>query len=180
MEGSTLLESLDSLWFFTNVISSKPQPTDHFTGNEEPEKPLSPVVQIIHQNDPPPEGELLLLTPKCHKCGEFPVEVEAEGVKPTSMEEEVGFLTPPSRKEERKKRKKKSKRKILGELDLGGYNCGFFGVLTDEGIGKQGMFIRNQEYYYHRQVMKMPPLDDGMAMKQHLKSWAYAVACTVR
>ena len=27
---------------------------------------------------------------------------------------------------------------------------------------------------------KMPPFDNDVAMKQHLKSWAYAVACTVR
>lgn len=26
----------------------------------------------------------------------------------------------------------------------------------------------------------MPPMSDGLAMKEHLKSWAHAVACTVR
>ncbi|KAG9448207.1 hypothetical protein H6P81_014335 [Aristolochia fimbriata] len=27
---------------------------------------------------------------------------------------------------------------------------------------------------------KMPPLSDGIAMKEHLKSWAHVVACTVK
>ncbi|KAJ4980447.1 hypothetical protein NE237_031284 [Protea cynaroides] len=37
-------------------------------------------------------------------------------------------------------------------------------------------FQKLESAYY----MKMPPLSDGTAMKEHLKSWASAVACTVK
>ncbi|KAL3576278.1 hypothetical protein D5086_021561 [Populus alba] len=117
-----------------------------------------------------------------HQCAE--IEEHDGDIKPIVTTEEVEIRKPTKREEKRKRRprRKRSKRKILGELDLGfdrSRHCyrfdNGFGVFDDRETWRYGMFGRQLQHQ-----VKMPPLNDGMAMKEHLKSWAYAVACTVR
>ncbi|KAJ6979296.1 hypothetical protein NC653_027449 [Populus alba x Populus x berolinensis] len=231
MDCSRLIQSLESLWFFTNVVSSR---TPH-AGNgtkEESTQPTSSILQTSLQNhdEHSPKHEFLIpkcakcgdfadagngikeestqttssilqtslqnhdehppkhefLTPKCAKCGDFAAEIEEHDgdIKPIVTTEEVEIRKPTKREEKRKRRprRKRSKRKILGELDLGfdrSRHCyrfdNGFGVFDDRETWRYGMFGRQLQHQ-----VKMPPLNDGMAMKEHLKSWAYAVACTVR
>ncbi|XP_060671253.1 uncharacterized protein LOC132803066 [Ziziphus jujuba] len=207
-DGSWVIESLDSLWFFSNVLSSSSSPTAatqflSFPANETP--PTEPIKEAVLQEPSKPISQMLLQiqdnhthheSPRCSKCGDLAAaaaaEIELEMWNPIiNMEEDMVVesskywkWTAAPKEETRKKRRKrckktmKQRRKILGELDLcsdgkqvwmldgncgGGYCNGSFGSAE---------FCK---YNY-----KMPPFHDNMAMKEHLKYWAYAVACTVR
>ncbi|KAL5997795.1 hypothetical protein ACLOJK_008727 [Asimina triloba] len=62
---------------------------------------------------------------------------------------------------------------VRGFVELGS-------TAEDIGLGSGlpvGRFDIPRGIYLH---CKMPPSGNGIAMKEHLKSWAYAVACTVR
>lgn len=179
-DGSWVIESLDSLWFFSHVFSSSSTGTAQFpsfttdenASSPEPflEEPSKPISQTLVQIPDHQAQE----SPRCSRCGEL--ETEPEMWKPPINMEEETVESPKywaaEQKEERRKKKSKrckrstkQRRQILGELDLcfdGEENCGGFGSAECK-------------YNY-----KMPPLDDNIAMKEHLKSWAYAVACTVR
>ncbi|WCJ27236.1 hypothetical protein M5689_009000 [Euphorbia peplus] len=92
------------------------------------------------------------------------------GISETELvKKEEAEIVIPVKKEEKMSRRRKirrMRRKILGEIDLG---INYYELEQNlKCCGTKQHFI------------KMPPLSDGMAMKQHLKSWAYAVACTVR
>ncbi|CAK8578573.1 unnamed protein product [Lathyrus sativus] len=95
MDGSRVTESLDSLWFYTNVFTAS-----------------------THEHAAPS-----LTSP-------FSPALEEEVVRKSVRESE---------KKERRKRRKKTVAIV-------------------------------------KQQNEMPPLEDDVAMKQHLKSWAYAVA----
>ncbi|KAI5384922.1 hypothetical protein KIW84_071783 [Lathyrus oleraceus] len=105
MDGSRVTESLDSLWFYTNVFTA---PT------HEPAVPslTSPFSPSIHARS-----------------------------ESSALEEQVTRKS--VRESEKKERKKRRRRKIVAIV---------------------------------KQQNEMPPLEDDVAMKQHLKSWAYAVA----
>ncbi|OAY26369.1 hypothetical protein MANES_16G042200v8 [Manihot esculenta] len=160
MEGSGILESLDSLWFFSSVLWRKPKPMA-----DPPTEPSKPIFQTQQNESGNPE----IGSSGCTRC-EFSAEIEPVTVQVQEAEMEAFKAT---KKEEarsgRRKRKSKRKRKVLGELELGIderdiWDWEFDGYKEMSGIGS----------------VKMPLLTDGMAMKEHLKSWAYAVACTVR
>ncbi|KAJ0081873.1 hypothetical protein Patl1_10471 [Pistacia atlantica] len=182
MDCSQFIDTLDSLWFFSNVLSSTTQQSGHAsdeqTVQEEPENPIIKVEE--NQN----------LGQRCCVCGEFAPELEPqvlhlEPVDLTKPEEKIK-----SRRSGRRKRRSKrmlhERRKILGELDLGFDR----NMDSDELSSKSWLFDFEEttssgyqmfgSQVHYQMNMKMPPLEDGMAMKEHLKSWAYAVACTVR
>ncbi|KAJ6377330.1 hypothetical protein OIU76_026325 [Salix suchowensis] len=132
MDGSQLIQSLESLWFFTNVVSSG-TPNASSGIEEETTQPTSSILHTGLQN----HDEREFLTPK---CGGLAAEIEEhDGDEPVVMAEEVE-IPKPAKKEEKRKRRPRRK----------------------------------------RSKRKMPPLNDGMAMKEHLRSWAYAVAWTLR
>ncbi|XWS12492.1 hypothetical protein CRYUN_Cryun37aG0093700 [Craigia yunnanensis] len=168
MDGSKkVMESLDFLWFFNNVLTLPTfQHKDHAAAldedsveEEEPSK---------HKFQEAPRTEILV--PRCPKCGEVAVGIEQQVVQPVK---EVEFAKPTEKPERRRRRRKRSKKKVLGELDLGFHgNLAFESWFSEETYGFSN--FESQDY------MKMPSLNDGLAMKEHLKSWAYAVACTVR
>ncbi|KAF9672472.1 hypothetical protein SADUNF_Sadunf11G0045300 [Salix dunnii] len=178
MDGSQLIESLESLWFFTNVVSSR-TPNASNGIKEETTQPTSSILQTGQQNHDDHE----FLTPACAECGGLAAEIEEhEADEPIVMVEEVEIPKPAKKEEKRKRRprRKRSKRKMLGEVDLGvdrrshSYKSGSgFGVFGDKE--PHGMLGRQAQHQ-----VKMPPLNDGMAMKEHLRSWAYAVAWTLR
>ncbi|KAJ8761860.1 hypothetical protein K2173_005432 [Erythroxylum novogranatense] len=153
MDASELVDSLDSLWSITNVLSSR---THKVTGNgrnvhdqEEDKRPAKPI-NPNDQNQPNEPTEAKLVTPRCSVCG--------EPVHPRSFHQELGVPKP----KRRRSGKARSKRKVAHEE----HKLAFDGNIW---------FLMSRVY-----PVKMPPLDDGLAMKQHLKSWAYAVACSVR
>ncbi|KAK7815910.1 hypothetical protein CFP56_000969 [Quercus suber] len=190
MDGPWVIESLDSLWFFTNIFAPKNKSLDSASdgidtqehvndesSKEESSEPISPILQ--HHPDELPNDENL--DPMCTKCGEFADEIEPQMAN--HVEDEVIELKMSAEKEERRKTRRRSKRglshrrKILGELDL---------CLDVEEVSMFSMFketcgYRNQSFGdQHRNKNLMPSFNDNVAMKEHLKYWAYAVACTVR
>ncbi|XWS19729.1 hypothetical protein CRYUN_Cryun31cG0041300 [Craigia yunnanensis] len=169
MDGSNkVMESLDSLWFFNNVLTLTTfQHKDHAAALDEDtveeEEPSKHRIQGV------PSTEILV--PRYPNCGEIAVGIEQQIVQPVKMVEFSKPTEKPERK--RRRRRKRSKRKVLGELDLG-----FHGNLASESSFSEETY--GYSNFQSQQYTKMPPLDDGLAMKEHLKSWAYAVACTVR
>ncbi|MFQ6643625.1 hypothetical protein Gotur_018512 [Gossypium turneri] len=148
MDGSAkVMESLDSLWFFNNVLTL-PTLKHHI------DRGVALNEDTVEEEEVPSK-----LVPRCPKCGEIAAGLEQHIMQPITEDE----FKKPTQKPEKMKR---SKGKVLGELDLG-----FHGKLTsDSSISV--VTVKYPIYY-----TKMPPLDDGLAMKEHLKSWAYAVAC---
>ncbi|KAJ6396727.1 hypothetical protein OIU77_021704 [Salix suchowensis] len=183
MEGSQLIQSLESLWFFSNVVSSRASRARNRTKEDSPQ-PMTPILQTSlqnHEDSPKPE----FTTPKCLKCGDFAAEIEEQNEDRPNTKIEGVEIPKPAKKEEKRKRRerrRRSKRKILGEPGSGFdksssyYKLDYgFEMSNDEEKRGYGMFGSHRQHQ-----AKMPPLNDGTAMKEHLKSWAYAVACTVR
>ncbi|KAG2410285.1 uncharacterized protein HKW66_Vig0009500 [Vigna angularis] len=153
MDGSRVAQTLDSLWFYTNIFACTHHPlaplTDQFSpsinARESPQrdlqKPFTPF--LVNQQDEHRNVETL--TPDCHKFG--------------------GISSEPGR--ERRKRERKKRRK--------------WNSVVDERVDLWFDKLEEESYKHHemldiQQRTKMPPLDDAVAMKKHLKSWAYAVA----
>lgn len=146
MDGSTkVMESLDSLWFFNNGLTL-PTLNDHI------DRGVALNEDTVEEEEEE-EEEPSKMVPRCPKCGEIAAGLEQHIMRPTQKPEKM----------------KRSKRKVLGELDLG-----FHGKLASDS----SISVETVEHPIH--YTKMPPLDDGLAMKEHLKSWAYAVARTVK
>ncbi|KAJ7968746.1 WD repeat-containing protein 53 [Quillaja saponaria] len=186
MDGSRVIQSFDSLWFFTNIFS--PRNVDSVGSAADEITPLNHTKEL-------PKGELCIpntpiflnhqneleraenLITRCPKCGDFAPELDAERITPVDMEMlEFGRET---EKEERKRKRRRKrsglirKRMILGALELG------FDVEDFSGSWLFEETCQYQRLASARQL-GMPPMSDDMAMKEHLKSWAYAVACIVK
>ncbi|OMO76151.1 hypothetical protein CCACVL1_15853 [Corchorus capsularis] len=190
-----VMESLDSLWFFSNVLSfTKLEPKgdlattaideeDNIVKEEEEEEEESKEKTQSNsqnlQNEAPASSENWVSI-RCPKCGEMGVEFEQQIMKPVKevefAEAEPKEKQPEIRRRRRSKRRKRSKRKVLGELDFGFHG----GNLDSESWFSEESNIKGYGNFETQHYTKMPPLNDGLAMKQHLKSWAHAVACTVR
>ncbi|KAJ1426146.1 hypothetical protein SESBI_10532 [Sesbania bispinosa] len=164
MDASRVTQCLDSLWFYTNILTRTNHPLPSLTDQFEPhfQKPITPLLLLNQKHDESQKvGNL------CHRVGEI-----------SSASEEVVRVMPgqSERKTERRKRRKwkkygkNGKNEILGGLDLG------FDVKEVRGFLK----FQKGSYKYQMQQTEIPPFDDDVAMKQHLKSWAYAVACSVK
>ncbi|MBA0729722.1 hypothetical protein Golax_020289 [Gossypium laxum] len=177
MDGSKkVMESFDYLWFFNNVLTLtplhhklNPPPTapsvDVDTADEQ--KPPKPDILLHEAAAPVPGSEIPV--PRCPNCGEIAVVTDQQRVvQPFAKATEK----PAERRKRRRRRRKRSKRKVLGELDLG-----FYGNLDSESSFSEGTY-GYKSFDSRHYIMKMPPSNDGFAMKEHLKSWAYAVACT--
>lgn len=151
-ENQQLLQNFDSLWFFTSVFSTTtpPSPPPPSVGNS---------TQTIAVE--PPEEEIA--TPIFQK--QRNTELEEQRIEEMKTEE----------KEE--KMRKCKRRKFVGEIMDLNYavkeicECNNWLVFEEKSTWKGN---------YEQRKKKMPAFEDSMAMKQHIKSWAYAVACTVR
>ncbi|XP_039038399.1 uncharacterized protein LOC120175921 [Hibiscus syriacus] len=162
MDGSNkVVESLESLWFFNNVLTlpSFEHKGHHGFALHEDTVEEEEEEEEEEESSKPKIQETEILVPRCPKCGEIAAGVEF--AKPTEKR--------------KRRRRRRSNRKVLGELDLG-LHCklAYESSFSEENIARP---IPNSET---PRYTKMPPLNDGLAMKQHLKSWAYAVACTVK
>ncbi|KAK3206827.1 hypothetical protein Dsin_020873 [Dipteronia sinensis] len=207
MDGSQIIDNLDSLWFFSNVFSSSTTTQEQVgLGDQEEEEAAKPMNQV-EENSQNDES----LVKMCHKCGEFAAEIEflkvvVEGLASKTEEKKKELASSSSnssssrsRRRRRRRRNKRSyllhdqRRQVFG--DVGFYHNGQIEshshvespwlLLDDDDDDDDDKQDTASTFGYHdfhnmKMKMKMPPLNDGMAMKQHLKSWAYAVACTVR
>ncbi|URD96187.1 hypothetical protein MUK42_32169 [Musa troglodytarum] len=153
----------DSLWFFSNMLS--------------PPSPIPKSADISH----PCVQKAKDCTPAADRCQES----EAGTAGEAGISEAAGYNTMEHRRKQGKKRRnqrfccnEKEQVKGLAELEvwLRGLSSNG-GVLTASRSG--GGFAHCDGNVRLRRC-GMPPLADGLAMKQHLKSWAHAVACTVR
>ncbi|XVF40297.1 hypothetical protein PTKIN_Ptkin01aG0102200 [Pterospermum kingtungense] len=164
MDGSKqVMEILDSLWFFNNVLTSPTfeQKDQAAVLHEDTVKEEESAKQKNILEAEAPSNEILV--PRCPKCG---VGIEQKIVQHQPVKE-LEFPTPESHGRRRRSRRKRSKKKAFGELDLG-FHGNLASWFSEETYGYPN--FGTQDY------MKMPPLNDGLAMKEHLKSWAYAVA----
>lgn len=178
MEDLNLIENLDSLWFFANVFSSsitKPmsivsheKSTKSDTPKSDPSEPTTPILQI-HQTQIPIDD---IVVEECPKCGHF--EAENGELKETEQQKE---------KRIKKKRRLKSdfdtRRRVVNWLDFGfdlneiDEFCMRMMMMDDDGKSKRCMYGGDDG-------KMMPSFSDEMAMREHLKSWAYSVACAVK
>lgn len=146
----------DSLWFTTNLLkrpssySSSSSAKDHLNVSIPLELPQACSVPVIQQMG------CLVETQKA---------VLVEGVK-------------------EEKSRAMERREIKGCLDLGfaleeiGLAERLVAIIQDLQKGKVGG-MEERSRCSSQLRCEMPPLSNGMAMKEHLKSWAFAVACTV-
>ncbi|KAK2642506.1 hypothetical protein Ddye_024269 [Dipteronia dyeriana] len=204
MDSSQIIYNLDSLWFFSNIFSisttSQEQVGLGDQEEEEEEEAAKPMNQV-EENSQNDES----LVNKCHKCGEFAAEIESLkvvveqlGSKTEERKKELASSSSNSsssrsRRRSRRRRNKSSnllhdqRRQVFG--DVGFYHNGQ--IESHSHVESPWLLLDDHHHHddttstfgyhdFHNMKMKMPPLNDGMAMKQHLKSWAYAVACTVR
>lgn len=141
----------DSLWFTTNLL--KPSfIKNHLEASIPREQPQACSVPAIQQMGCSVETQEAVL---------------AEGAK------------------EEEKSRAMERREIKGCLDLGfaleeiGLEERLVAIIKElQKVGKVGGMEERSRCSSHLGC-EMPPLSNGMAMKEHLKSWAFAVACTV-
>ncbi|GAU39881.1 hypothetical protein TSUD_69290 [Trifolium subterraneum] len=126
MDCSRVTQNLDSLWFYTNILTSfTHEPAELSLTHALISSSIQPKTELQKPNAP-----LFLLNQQCDVSAmSSSFEMEAE--------------------KKRKKRERRMRRKI--------------NKMVAASKSKQ-------------QQSEMPPFDDDVAMKQHLKSWAYAVA----
>lgn len=185
MDCSRLTQSLDSLWFYTNILTCiDGQVAASFTDQRDSQERFTVTKAndapslLNQQNDQHQNVESMI--PRCTKCGGVSTAFEAERYISKSNNSDVQQSgRERDKKETRKRRKRNNYRSglhgmkvILGGLDLGFGVKGVNGFLRFEESCGYDQIPAVQE-----QITKIPPLD--VAMKEHLKLWAYAVACTV-
>ena len=181
MVDSEFIERLDSLWFFSSVLSLRSQSMDsdtddksspnHHSPKPEPNKSLSPIAQNQTEN---PEFPVQLQ--RYPDCGEFAAETE------TQMEKRELLEVLPPLKYQKRRRSKRSFKSCLNQRRMAVWVSDLqldMGFSVNWGVEEASS---GYEWFGSPNHVKMPPLTltDGIAMKQNLKSWAYAVACTVR
>ncbi|KAF8411067.1 hypothetical protein HHK36_003606 [Tetracentron sinense] len=186
MDGQMIIESLDSLWFFSNILSSTPSNFTYISDGEttqshlpespktdQPE-PRTPILQ--KQQIQSPDSEILFQ--KSSKSSDVMMKLDKMGVLETSESEQRRRRGKRSCKLSAEGRGKSNGEQEFSQVQ-GLSDLGFYMIEVGLGLGRM-----EKTCGYGRSgspsLLKMPPFTDGMAMKEHLKSWAYAVACTVR
>ncbi|CAL1400884.1 unnamed protein product [Linum trigynum] len=189
-EFQLFMESLDSLWFFNNVLFSSPVPTTNPIVSLESEEEedsheleeQSNQIAVIQSSD--------VIEHKADSNLNSPEEEIELPVTPVVTEKggggsrigEIVFESKPESPLERRKRmarRSRSKRKILLlELDL----CfDDLNLLSPSSYGRGGGSSFGRSYgIMVSQREDLSEMNDSLAMKRHLKSWAHTVACTVK
>lgn len=153
MEASGVIKSLESLWFYSNSLSGAQRILGLAADHEKPT-----------EMEPTFTGEAELQNSEQGHC---PEHSGGEELAEKKAEEERSSSGGGRARMRRKKTGAKGGtfdqkgRKVLGELDVG-FNSG------------------RRDQLLWLVVDGMPPLSDRNAMKEHLRCWAHAVACTVK
>ncbi|TVU01572.1 hypothetical protein EJB05_52944, partial [Eragrostis curvula] len=149
MEGDEVLESMDSLWFYSSVFLL--QPSSKHKQNEHKQIECPEELNARQQQDSSENhgmsSESSCQGPRCVK----EVVAAASCRKPPAIE----------------------RRTAAG-------SCRESDERVDLWLKKQRRPTRVVAVPARCSPAPMPPHDDGMAMKAHLRSWAHAVACSVR
>ncbi|KAL1826847.1 hypothetical protein ACET3Z_005259 [Daucus carota] len=165
MEGEKVIESLDCLWFFSNVMHApKTHPIEVPSSKEEPKVENVEKVKV--------ETEPIMILEAKRDASSFEMISKNGGLRSRDEKESSG------ERKVRKATKKRNKKDV--KVNMGDYEKELgFDFRFD--LSELLMMIEGYERFNKKKCGEvMPPLSDGMAMKQHLKSWAYAVACNVR
>ncbi|KAK4271735.1 hypothetical protein QN277_020381 [Acacia crassicarpa] len=140
MDACQVLQSLDSLWFFTNIFTRS---DDHLPSLSPPkcdsDTPHSPLVNLQDESDEIVET----------------VNVNTPCEPETEVKDRGGGT-------KRKKRTKRSERHGTRRIE---YAKKLLTTTTPFRLDPTSMTL---------------PYDDEISMKEHLKSWACAVACIVK
>lgn len=177
MESEKILESLDSNWFFSSVFKPPSFPSCNLEEPHELKQP-EPNIQIHHPQPIMPLSTQLQPQPISDASTQV-LQEEPCGMDQTGTGKRI--------------RKQGSKRRgysvcmqeceeIQGSMELGFVlrEVGTNGRLVSDvqRLGRTRYWVEtSRSPAFH---CKMPPYGDGMVMKEHLRSWAHAVACTVR
>ncbi|CAN0853538.1 hypothetical protein LINGRAHAP2_LOCUS5655 [Linum grandiflorum] len=174
-EFHRLIESLDSLWFFSTVFDDPSSPiipaaakSDHQMVVAEPEKQSKADTEVKIPTFPEEET---IKSPPAPPAPAEDAEVRVEVVV---------FESKPETAAERRKRlarRWRSKKKtviVLSEVDL----C--FDYFYYKNYAAELSFASLYGFPAAERRKKMPALNDSLEMKRQLKSWAHAVACTVK
>ncbi|CAL0306466.1 unnamed protein product [Lupinus luteus] len=148
MDGSRVSQDLESHWFYTNMLTTT--------------------------ND----NAVPSLTPPSINPNESQKEPEEEGME-VELSEKVKGTKCGKRRERKRRKKNSSKVTEMEEVELE-----FDNVKVDDNFGGFLRYDKDSSSYdrYDYEIIanhyqnNLPPLDDVVAMKQHLKSWAHAVA----
>jgi hypothetical protein len=162
-----LLEKIDSLWFFSSVL----RPSSHLiTQNSEISKRRPEFTDAEKQNQEEQEQTM----------AKDPSQMDRK-VKGGHCCKEIAGLE--KRREKRKEMKSKNRvqnciQQSSPEMKLEERTP--FSVLYDSQMRNRGR--RNEQVGIESQFrhLTMPLTSDDLAMKAKLRSWAYAVACSVR
>ncbi|OIW19244.1 hypothetical protein TanjilG_20369 [Lupinus angustifolius] len=154
MDDSRVTQDLESLWFYTNMLTT----TTH--DNVVP----SLTLPSINPNEPQKK-------------------TEEDRMEVVELSENVKRAKRDKKKERKRRKKNRSKvnkmEEVAGEVELE-----FDNVKVDDNVGGFLRYDKDSSSYdrYDYEIIanhyqnNLPPLDDVVAMKQHLKSWAHAVA----
>lgn len=164
------LENMDSLWFFSSVLRPSPHLHLHL---------LTPNAEISTNSHEYTDAEK-----RDQGVQEQIIAIEPSQTDPKVKEgrncEEIAGLE--KRREKRKGRKSKNRVQKWIQQSSPGMQLEErtpFAVLYDCQMGNGRSNERGGTGSQFRHLT-MPPVRDDLAMKAQLRSWAYAVACSVR
>lgn len=180
MDNEKILESLDSNWFFSNVFNPPSFPPCNFKEPPPPDlKQPEPNIQI-HQTQHFQSLSTQIQTPPLSEASTQIFQEEPSGMLEQARTDTRISKQGSKRRGNRVCMQDCEKMKVFLEL-------GFVLVeVASEGRSSSDVprvrrtrdeFERSRSLTFH---CRMPPYNDGLVMKKHLRSWAYAVACTVR
>eukprot|EP00268_Persea_americana_P053799 TRINITY_DN6122_c0_g1_i1.p1 TRINITY_DN6122_c0_g1~~TRINITY_DN6122_c0_g1_i1.p1 ORF type:complete len:178 (+),score=33.68 TRINITY_DN6122_c0_g1_i1:76-609(+) len=177
MENEKILESLDSNWFYSSVFKPPSFPSCNLEDPHELKQP-EPNIQI-HQPQP-----ILSLSSQLQPQPISDASTQVLQEEPCGMEQ-TGTGKRISKAGSKRRRRSvciQECEEIKGSMELGfvPIEAGTDGRMFSDvlRLGRTRYWVetsRNPTFH-----CKMPPYGEGMVMKEHLRSWAHAVACTVR
>ncbi|KAK7247189.1 hypothetical protein RIF29_42066 [Crotalaria pallida] len=153
MDPSKITQCLETLWFYSNILTGGSTQTHDNPVVALAPSEITPSIHASNVNEPPKTEEEI-------EPAERVVEVVECSIMDTQKSEEA---------------RKKRKRNRPGEK---------FGFHNDHGdfyrSGRSSFIHERYEMLALHYESHLPPFEDSVAMKMHIKSWAHAVARSVR
>lgn len=167
-----ILECIDSLWFFSNLLTTPSPPL--MLCREKP-KETQPMTKDFLRIGPKARGPLEVLT--------------AESTEEKANEESDGdpkCAKAVSTEQRRVESNQKQTTSFEAQNQIYTMSCGERGSEARPVSANRAHRRMRRAYMMERFVTPLncyyalPSFSDSLAMRKHLKSWAQAVACTVR
>lgn len=177
MESEKILESLDSNLFFSSVFKPPSFPSCNLKEPHELKQP-EPNIQI-HQPQP-----ILSLSTKLQPQSISDASTQVHQEEPCGMEQ-----TGTGKRISKQGSKRRGYSVCMQDCEEIHGSMGLGLVLRE--VGTESRLVSDVLRLWRTRYWvepsrsptfhcKMPPYGDGIVMKEHLRSWAHAVACTVR